>query len=677
MLPCEESEGVDMIFRVTHRALFVRCAALSVALGVSGCRDDADAGADTTDASTDTDATDTEDAAGEPEWPTLACDSLVPQFCAYPFPNNVFTADDPDSSTGRRVAFSRDLMPATRSDLRAPPEVFNERDGFSTHGCITTLLPGMADTNLPGPWEIAASVEASSPTVLLDADTGERIAHFAELDRNGPADESPALLIQPTAALELGHRYIVALHDIRDHAGNLIAASEVFEALRDELEHDDPSVAQRRSLYRDIFTRLEDAGVQRETLQLAWDFTVASREDTSGRMLSMRDQALAATPTSGPTFEILSVTEDWSEHVFRHIEGEIEVPLFLTEPGPGATLVLDDAGRPAMQGTARYPFVALIPNRAKDEPVAGLMLGHGLFGSRYEAHAGQFGRFADEFGYAIVALDWIGMSSEDPLIIGAALSAGRIDQFATVPDRLQQSLVNFLLATRMMRTSFPDDPVARLDGQPLIDPERTYYYGGSQGGIMGSVYMALATDVERGVLAVPGQPYNLLLERSVNFDPFADLLRGTFATQHDIRLALALAQLLWDRAEPGGYSQHVFRDPLPGTPAHSVLMLVSIGDHQVSTLAAHVMARTIGAVNLGPVNRDVWGLEVVQGSFDGSAMIEYDFGLPPEPIGNVPMREGSDPHGSIAGVPAALQAVSTFLETGRAENRCDGPCNPE
>ena len=327
----------------------------------------------------------------------------------------------------------------------------------------------------------------------------------------------------------------------------------------------------------------------------------------------------------------------------------------------GFSAVLRDGGFDAAEGT-----LSAWENKAKDE-IEGLEL---------EGVAAVL-RLADEFGYAIVALDWIGMSSEDPLIIGAALSAGRIDQFATVPDRLQQSLVNFLLATRMMRTSFPDDPVARLDGQPLIDPERTYYYGGSQGGIMGSVYMALATDVERGVLAVPGQPYNLLLERSVNFDPFADLLRGTFATQHDIRLALALAQLLWDRAEPGGYSQHVFRDPLPGTPAHSVLMLVSIGDHQVSTLAAHVMARTIGAVNLGPVNRDVWGLEVVQGSFDGSAMIEYDFGLPPEPIGNVPMREGSDPHGSIAGVPAALQAVSTFLETGRAENRCDGPCNPE
>jgi len=57
-------------------------------------------------------------------------------------------------------------------------------------------------------------------------------------------------------------------------------------------------------------------------------------------------------------------------------------------------------------------------------------------------------------------------------------------------------------------------------------------------------------------------------------------------------------------------------------------------------------------------------------------MIEYDFGLPPEPITNVPMREGEDPHGKIKGVPAAGQVLKEFLETGTVKALCDGPCNP-
>ena len=54
-------------------------------------------------------------------------------------------------------------------------------------------------------------------------------------------------------------------------------------------------------------------------------------------------------------------------------------------------------------------------------------------------------------------------------------------------------------------------------------------------------------------------------------------------------------QMLWDRGEGNGYAHHVVGDPLPGTPDHNVLMHVAVGDHQVTTIQADVMARTIGA----------------------------------------------------------------------------------
>jgi hypothetical protein len=116
---------------------------------------------------------------------------------------------------------------------------------------------------------------------------------------------------------------------------------------------------------------------------------------------------------------------------------------------------------------------------------------------------------------------------------------------------------------------------------------------------------------------------------------------------------------------------------LPGTPAHDVLMLVAIGDHQVTTLGAHVMARSLGAVNLMPTNRSIWGIDEVRGPVTGSVMIEHDFGLPPEPVGNEPMREGDDPHGALAGVPTAAQTVEHFLRTGEARMFCDGVCDPD
>ena len=139
---------------------------------------------------------------------------------------------------------------------------------------------------------------------------------------------------------------------------------------------------------------------------------------------------------------------------------------------------------------------------------------------------------------------------------------------------------------------------------------------------------------------------------------------------------IELVQLEWDRAEPSGFSRHIVHDPLPGTPAKEVLLMASIGDHQVTTLGAHVMAREIGVPQIAPENREIFGVETATQPHTGSALIEYEWGLPPEPIDNVPMTEGEDPHGKLAGSAEATMTVEQFLRTGVVETFCDGPCDP-
>jgi hypothetical protein len=176
------------------------------------------------------------------------------------------------------------------------------------------------------------------------------------------------------------------------------------------------------------------------------------------------------------------------------------------------------------------------------------------------------------------------------------------------------------------------------------------------------------------MLGVPGQPYNLLLHRSVDFGIFFVLLRITFPDPIDQNIALALVQTLWDRAEPNGYSPYVTSDPLPGTPPHQVLLQVAIGDHQVSPLGAHIMARSVGAKAIVPPVRPIWGIEAVAGPHSGSAIVEYDFGLPPAPIENVPMSFGDDPHGKPRKLESAQDQMHLFLRTGMVENFCEGTC---
>ena len=65
-----------------------------------------------------------------------------------------------------------------------------------------------------------------------------------------------------------------------------------------------PRSARRRALYADIFAQLEKAGVTKDDLQIAWDYTTASRENNTARFLHMRDDALALVGDEGPEYAI-------------------------------------------------------------------------------------------------------------------------------------------------------------------------------------------------------------------------------------------------------------------------------------------------------------------------------------------------------------------------------------
>jgi hypothetical protein len=614
------------------------------------------------------------------EWPTLDCDPLVPSYCAFPFPSNVFTVADAQSPTGRRLALSDALIPDGKKNNSGTPDVWNRADGFSPGLGLMAHLPGATITGLPGPLNIERSLAADSPTIIIDAATGERIPHFAELDVSTADDTRRTFTIRPVIRLKDATRYIVAIRDVVDDAGQPLAPSPAFQALRDlQAMPEEPSVDARRPLYADIFARLGKAEVGRGNLQLAWDFTTTSREYNTAGMLKMRDEALAMVGDEGPPFTITKLTPDPSPEIALIVEGKMTVPSYLDQPDQPSHLVLGKDGLPTQNGTADFVFTVVIPASARMTPAPALQYGHGLLGEGGEEIQYDYRvAFANKYNYALFAVDWIGMSLSDYPHIGSLVDQGRLNDFVTVVDRGQQGILNSLLAMRLVTGGLAKHPDLQAKDGPMIKSDERYYHGNSQGGIFGTTYMALTTDVERGMLGVPGMPYSLLLNRSKDFDEFFLLLLNAFPDPLDLQLVLGLYQMMWDRTEPAGYAPYVRENLLPGTPAHEVLIEVAIGDHQVSTLGAHILARSIGGVpNLAPTNRKIWGLDELMGPLTGSAMIEYDFGLAPEPTTNIPPSDGEDPHGKVRKNLLAQQSLDHFLRTGKIESFCDGPCDPE
>jgi hypothetical protein len=249
-------------------------------------------------------------------------------------------------------------------------------------------------------------------------------------------------------------------------------------------------------------------------------------------------------------------------------------------------------------------------------------------------------------------------------------------------------MVNQLLAMRMMMGRVATDGVVDDQGNVLldaawIDPTLRAYRGDSQGGIMGATYMAISTDVTRGLLGEPGTPYALLLNRSVDWTQYEAILKIGYGDDAIVRqLFLNLIQMKWDRAEPSGFATYLQKDMLPNTPAHHVILHVARGDHQVSNFGAYLLAREIGAKLLVsndpalPVYEDVFGLEQLSApATDESAVVQYDFGLPPIPAVNNAADVGCDPHDRVRVLDPSFDQEDTFFRTGEITWTCNGACN--
>jgi hypothetical protein len=608
------------------------------------------------------------------------CDPIVPSRCGFPMPSNVYLAGDPRTVTGKRVAFGRTSLPAFAADAYTDPRGFGDLDGFSPGQPILTDMPGATITGLPTQDDLERSLGPDSPTVIIEADTGARVPHFAELDMSSFGADKRALIVRPVVRLKDATRYIVAIRRVVDGAGAALPPSPVFQALRDGSASDDPSVDRRRTLYADLFARLASAGIDKADLQLAWDFTTSSRANHTAALLHMRDDALAKVGPDGPSYVVTKIEENPNPHVRRRITGTMTVPLYLDTTALGGHLALGDDGLPKENGTADYDFVVHIPNSVADggKPAPLLQNGHGLLGTKSEGEDTYLAEFADEKGYVAFAVDLVGMASDESAFLADALTKD-IGGFRSSVDRQHQGMLNSLLAMRLMKGAFARDPNVVFQGASVIDPTRAFYRGDSQGGIFGVTYLALSTDVTRGLLGEPGMPYSLLLNRSADFSGFSALLHIIYRDPRDVQIIFGLMQMLWDRTEPDGYAPYVTRDMLPGTPAHTVLLHVAIGDHQVTPLGAHVIARAVGATNVKPLNRSVWGIPEASAPVTGSGMVEYSFGLPDSPKTNIPPDGSSsdDPHDKLRVLPFAEDQVDEFFREGTIAQFCSDACRPE
>ncbi len=663
------------------------------------------------------------------------CEVLNQVECLLPYPSSYFLVEA-DTPTGHRLDIPQAGMPTLFGNPTSP-DALNQLDGFGpgVHPLLFLRDADLEASGAPGLDPVTRtfdgrSLDSDSPTVLLDAETGERVLHFVELDARIGVSVDPTrqvMFLRPGRTLEPGRRYIVAVRGIVDSTGAPIPPEPAFAVLRDRRPTTIPEVAERRDHHEWIFHRLRRAGIPRHDLQLAFDFVVQSQEAQTGRLLAMRDRAYAwldEALASGETlFEVDSFEElDCDEQgLWRDVQGRFQVPLFLTndplvEPTvPG--FVLEDAdGLPTFDEIVHARFTMLVPCSARDgEPTLPLVHAH--------PGGGDF-RTASRYHHL-----WNGdhptnptpgvPNRDSPLVaphylIGGTdnhgfgnLEFGNFDgqpsflfNLFFIPNaspslsaRIHQGQVNVLVLTRLMkRAVFNTHPVFQtpsgegvfLEGEPEL-----YVWGVSFGGFTALITGAISPDVDKIVPSVAVLNFANQAQRDEVFDaidPILPFSLGPDSMTHAI--SQAISHDLWAEADPVAYLRHLRGDPLPGTDGVEVLLSVGSLDQKAPNLFSDVAARDLGLSSLeGSFRTNLLGIPDVPGPL-ASAYVAFSPSLDaddPDHAPYLPPLENRtaelatptcDPHILTFLTPAYLDQVGAFLQPGgTVTNTCTGTCD--
>lgn len=572
-------------------------------------------------------------------------------FGAIPFPDDLYLDErghvDVGELPGEAASVAPELFDSMRLTLR-------DLDGFGAVSPVFFTFDGDLDpASLPETLSETMAEDAS--VFLVDVDPGSPTA-FARVPVRLDWEASlRQLAIRPADGHPLaeGRRYAAVLtRRVRSIDGRPLVADPDFAAVRDAANRpSDPLLAQAHDQYAPVLASLASHGVRTaDVVGLA-----VFRVQTTTRDLSdARTRIWERDPPVVTVDEVVSGVAALDARLgtpvpalsgldlpggVQHdaigwmIHGRYESPWLISdEEHVHGRFERDEDGRLRIGRTETVPFTLLLPRTADLAAVPVLIFQHGVGGDRSQVLG--FANALAGAGYAILAVDapFHGLRSpvanpddrnrftgaESPDGFGDRTGAGAVADFAGIDDSagelvqfhpvylrdsLRQGVVDLLSLTRLVRETTAWDAVRDADpglASLAFAAAPLGFVGYSMGGMIGTMFTAVETEVGASVLAVTGgfitnfvvmsPPFNqayvpllwplLGLEpTAIDYEGFHPLYRGE----------LAIVQTLLDRGDPINYGAAV-----RGRRVDTLLFMAK-HDETLHNVATESLARAIGA----------------------------------------------------------------------------------
>jgi hypothetical protein len=283
------------------------------------------------------------------------------------------------------------------------------------------------------------------------------------------------------------------------------------------------------------------------------------------------------------------------------------------------------SGQPTVVDTFTPRFSLSVPANctmpAKGWPI--VMYAHGT--------GGDYRSYRNDGTAERLAAKCIAAMGVDQIFHGTRPGAGKTDQEIQLlffnfenPEaartNARQSALDEVQRARLFTETGAVVPASiSLNGKPIrFDPDRVMFFGHSQGGLNGPLFLAVDASSIGGVLSGSGGTIAVaLLEKTKPSPSVASVVRSVFlALPSDsdeldfFHPAIALAQAVVDAEDPSNYGRLLIREPRKGFAPKSIYMTEGIGPNGVGDsyapphgIEAHALA--IGLPLMAPVQRRI------------------------------------------------------------------------
>lgn len=574
-------------------------------------------------------------------------------YYALPFPNDLrLDADGTISLDGHVVpnALTEEYLDAIEESVV----------GFSTNPVGYFRFDGAIDVgSLPQTPEESVDADASVYLVGVDPNSshfGVRIPtrfRFTESAGSVIGDNWLAVQTFPGFVLEEGRTYAFVVTRRLHSDGESVLRDAEFKELVS-------SSGAGTGSYPLLFSYLDaDGDDSKSDVVSAAVFTT---QEATALLVAARAVVHEQAPPSARDIEFITSNSSYAQY-----EGLYDAPNFQSGEPPyrreGGSIEVDGDGRPVIERSEELRFALTVP--LGDPPEGGwpvVLYAHGTSGSYTSFVTGGTARLLADVGIAGLSMDQVLHGPRDPTSSSAELNFFNLLNPSSARDNTLQGAIDlFSLARLAEGFDYNDEGESR---HVLLDGDSMMFFGHSQGGITGTPFLGVESNVKGAILSGSGGLISLgLLNKTEPIDITA--LLSTIIRDEpldEFNPVLQLLQTYLDRADGANYARYIIREPRPGTAPKDVFLGLGFTDRFTPVPTIEALAVALGVDMVEPVIEPITGFELGPGVVQ-TAPVVNNVGQATGVVLQYDEEPGSDGHFVLFDIEAAREQTAEFLRS--------------